>query len=87
MLCEEKKTKIYTAEGEFLVSVNNKEQPELDEEYYINNTYVGTIQFIQYSLTKKCHSNPSSAVKFSCKAKFLLQYSNQSKKRISQNSH
>jgi len=33
MLFEERKTKIYTAEGEFLVSVNNKNQPEIDGEY------------------------------------------------------
>jgi hypothetical protein len=43
MLFEEKKTKIYTTEGELLVSVNNKNQPEPDEEYCINNTYVGSI--------------------------------------------
>lgn len=43
LVCEEKKTKLFTADGELLISVKGKSTPEPDEEYTINNTYVGII--------------------------------------------
>lgn len=41
LLCSAKKTKLFNQEGECLLVVNNKHQPEIDEEYTLNNLYIG----------------------------------------------
>jgi hypothetical protein len=82
MLCEEKKTKIFTTEGELVLSVNNKSKPEPDEEYVINNAYVGKQNINQFSSTKKSHSLATSAARFSWRIRWHHQYCLASKSTI-----
>jgi hypothetical protein len=42
LICEEKKTRLFTTEGECVLTLNSRSTPESDEEYTIHNSHVGT---------------------------------------------
>lgn len=43
LLCSSRKTRLFNSDGESLTVFSNKHQPEINEEYTLNNTYVGII--------------------------------------------
>lgn len=44
LVCLEKKTKLFTSEGASLITLNTRSLPEAEEEYTINNTYIGRLR-------------------------------------------
>ena len=45
LVCEEKKTKIFTTEGECILTINSRSTPQLEEQYTINNAYIGKMSY------------------------------------------
>jgi hypothetical protein len=39
LACEGRKTKLYNQDGEIILTVNQKNNPEVDEEYTLNNAF------------------------------------------------
>ena len=41
LTCEDRKTRLFTAEGECVTTLKSTSHLELDEEYTLNNAYIG----------------------------------------------
>jgi hypothetical protein len=53
LACEDRKTKLFNSEGEIVLNLNQKNSPEIDEEYVLNHTYIGNIIYYVLVLVEK----------------------------------